>query len=373
MGAVLLGGLGAAALLALAGVSWVTAGVGLGLVLGGVLLGWFFVHSQQAQAAAVSDYLAGQVHFSQQVIPVWGGHISASREQMETAITALTDQFAGIVDRLDATLSSTALETDAVEGGGDRSIGAVFANNETKLMELVAVQRDATQRLEQMLVKVQGLDRFIVELNSMAADVDRIAQQTNLLALNAAIEAARAGELGRGFAVVAKEFRTLSNQSGETGQRIAEKVKIISQAIIETCEDVRVSVATEGDSLATSQKIIDAALLDFKSVVEVFQNASGKLQTESMGIQAEINQALIAFQFQDRVSQILSQVIKSLDKLPEIFDQERASYQGDGVLRVLDPQAMLDEIKKTYVMSDQHVIHAGGKVEQNKGSDISFF
>ena len=64
LGAVLLGGLGAAALLALAGVSWVTAGVGLGLVLGGVLLGWFFVHSQQAQAAAVSDYLAGQVHFS---------------------------------------------------------------------------------------------------------------------------------------------------------------------------------------------------------------------------------------------------------------------------------------------------------------------
>jgi hypothetical protein len=35
---------------------------------------------------------------------------------------------------------------------------------------------------------------------------------------------------------------------------------------------------------------------------------------------------------------------------------------------------MLDEMKKTYVMADQHVIHEGGKVVQSSDkTDISFF
>ena len=44
-----------------------------------------------------------------------------------------------------------------------------------------------------------------------------------------------------------------------------------------------------------------------------------------------------------------------------------------GALVLPDAQALLAELQKTYVMADQHVIHSGGKVAQNKSSDISFF
>ena len=327
---------------------------------------------QADQTADVQAFVSGQAHFVTEVIPVWKGHLDASLEQMESAINALSDQFGNIVDKIDATVQATSTETDSLESGEGGMVG-MYSRNESKLNELVAVQADATARMDSMVAKVQGLDRFIAELQSMASDVDRIAQQTNLLALNAAIEAARAGEMGRGFAVVAKEFRMLSNQSGETGRRIAEKVKIISSAILETCQMVKGSVTEEEDSLASSQAVIARVIEDFKVVIDTFQRSSDTLKLESMGIQGQINQALVAFQFQDRVSQIMTQVIKNMEMMPKALQEAEQAFATTGVLVATDPMALLGEMKKSYVMADQHVIHEGGKVDQNKASDISFF
>lgn len=367
-----LGLLGAVAVLLAAGLTWVAGALACLMLAAGAALGIWVVGLLAKQAEQTQVYVDGQVNLSTEIVPIWKGHIDASREQMETAINALSEQFGGIVDKLDATLQATSQETDRLESGSG-GLAGVFGRNESQLAALVAVQTDATARMDAMVAKVQGLNRFIAELQAMAADVDRIAQQTNLLALNAAIEAARAGELGRGFAVVAKEFRMLSNQSGETGRHIAEKVKIISAAITETCDLVSGSVTEEEDSLAASQSTIRKVLDDFKSVIDTFQNASDTLQLESMGIQGQINQALVEFQFQDRVSQILTQVIKNMELLPTVLKETQQSYADTGVLQAADPQRLLGELKKTYVMADQHVIHQGGKVDQNKTSDISFF
>ena len=367
-----LGVLGALAVLLAAGFTALAVGGACVLVAAGVAVGLWVVRGQAQMADHIQAYVAGQTHFTAEVVPIWKGHIDTSREQMESAINALSEQFGGIVDKIDATIQATSLETDGL-ASGDNSLAAVFGRNEAQLTKLVAVQNDATVRMDAMVTKVQGLDRFIAELQGMASDVDRIAQQTNLLALNAAIEAARAGEMGRGFAVVAKEFRMLSNQSGETGRRIAEKVSVISAAILETCELVKGSVTQEEDSLAASQATIGRVLTDFKTVIDTFQHSSDVLKQESMGIQDQINQALVAFQFQDRVSQILSQVIKNMELMPSVLGEAQQTYADTGVLQVADPQRVLGELQKTYVMADQHVVHQGGKVAQQASSDISFF
>jgi methyl-accepting chemotaxis protein len=291
---------------------------------------------------------------------------------METAINALSDRFGGIVDKLDVALRTATQATDSLEGGGTDLV-AIFGKSEQDLRALIAVQTTAMSNMENMLAKVQGLDRFIVELQEMAFDVARIAQQTNLLALNAAIEAARAGELGRGFAVVAKEFRMLSNQSGDTGRKIAEKVKVISAAIVDTCTVVRESVVAEDQSLGSVQTTIDRVMTDLRTVTDAFQSSSNLLQDESMSIQAEINAALVQLQFSDRVSQIMTQVNKNIDRLPEVLQEHLENYVATRTLEPMDALEMLAELQKTYVMADQHVIHQGGKVEQKTVTDISFF
>jgi methyl-accepting chemotaxis protein len=207
----------------------------------------------------------------------------------------------------------------------------------------------------------------------MATDVARIAQQTNLLALNAAIEAARAGELGRGFAVVAKEFRMLSTQSGNTGKRIAEKVGVISTAIIDTCSIVRESVKQEDGSMLTAETTIAAVLADFKTIIDALLRSSTLLKDESIDIKSEIGEALVQLQFQDRVSQIMNHVKDNIERLPEFLQQHHEQYVRAGVLAPLDSQALLGALKKTYVMADQHVIHTGGKVVQKNDSEITFF
>ena len=367
-----LGLLGAVAVLLMAGLSGWTTGVAAVLMTAGAAVGLWVDRIQARLLEQIQFYVAGQVQFTAEVVPIWKGHIDTSREQMESAVNALSDQFGGIVDKIDATIQATSLETDGLTSG-ENSLAAVFDRNEAQLGALVEVQNDATVRMDAMVAKVQGLNRFIVELQDMAADVDRIAQQTNLLALNAAIEAARAGEMGRGFAVVAKEFRMLSNQSGETGRRIAETVRVISTDILETCELVAGSATQEENSLAASQATIAKVLADFKSVIDTFQHSSDVLKDESIGIQDQINQALVALQFQDRVSQILTQVIKNMELMPTVLSESQQTYVVTGVLQVADPQRVLGELQKTYVMADQRVIHQGGKVVQQAASDISFF
>lgn len=353
-------------------VSWSAAFTALGLMLVCLMIGMRLIAQQNAFLQSIENYLAGQVAFGDQVVPVWKGHIESSREQMEVAINALSDRFGGIVDKLDEALRTAALETTSIDEQ-DTGFLALFSRSEQELGDILKAQKAAASSMQRMIEKVQGLDSYIVELQSMAGDVAQIAHQSNLLSLNAAIEAARAGDLGRGFAVVAKEFRTLSNKSGETGKLMAEKVGVISAAIADACQVVQESAEAREARAQTSQETITRVLSDFNGITGALQRSSSLLKKESIGIQTEVNQSLVQLQFQDRVSQIMTQVNKSIDSLPTILREQLSDYQQTHQLERLDSESLLKDLQKSYVMADQHVIHQGGKVEQKTTTDISFF
>lgn len=42
------------------------------------------------QAERTQAYVAGQASFAAEVVPIWKGHLDTSREQMETAVNALS-------------------------------------------------------------------------------------------------------------------------------------------------------------------------------------------------------------------------------------------------------------------------------------------
>lgn len=326
--------------------------------------------AQAARERALAQHLAQLADWGHQVLPVWANHLESSRDQMAVAVTALSDRFGHIVDQLDQTLR------DARQASGvatDQDASAVSERSQQALAGLVQAQQQATRVLQTMLDQVQGLSAFTGELQEMADSVARIAQQTNLLALNAAIEAARAGEHGRGFAVVAKEFHTLSLRSGQAGQHMGEKVHTINAAIVQTCEAVRAAVQTETQSQSDSEQTIAQVLADLRAQSDAAGAAQDALQTESLTLQAQVSDALVQLQFQDRVSQIMGQVLKSLGAVPGLFDALAQDYAQNGQLAPLDAQAFLAALKSSYVMQDQHVLHAGGSVSQPQGGDISFF
>ena len=364
---------GAIALLVAGNYHWDDIAGAIAVLAAGVAVGRSLLARQNALLAAVNAHIAEQGRFGVEVAPVWGRHIDSSREQMETAIAAISLRFAGIVDKISDTVQNASLETDNL-AGSDKSLLAVITRAEEELDHIVQGQRAAMSSMLGMLEKVEGLDRFTKELQDMAHDVAKIAQQSTLLSLNAAIEAARAGELGRGFAVVAKEFRMLSNQSGETGRHIADKVRVISAAIAESSQAVRESVEQRETRVKATEASITGILTDFRDVTGAMERSGALLKDESVAIQSEIGQAIVEFQFQDRVAQILQLLKKNIERWPLFVQEQQAINAQAGLMQPVDPQGLLDDMKKTYVMADQHVIHSGGTVtEAKQDEEITFF
>lgn len=241
-------------------------------------------------------------------MPVWTRQIDSARLQMEQSVTALTNAFAEIVERLDATAA----------GGGHAStehVAALIRDSEARLTAVTTSLEAALSEKSQMLERIRHLVGFTTELTVMASEVASIADQTNLLALNAAIEAARAGDAGRGFAVVADEVRKLSTMSGETGKRISNKVMIISDAIRNTAGAVEQSSERDSQSVGSSQAHIQGVITDFDAVARELGETAAALRAEQAAIGVRIASTLVHLQFQDRVGQMLEHVSSNMQAL----------------------------------------------------------
>ena len=326
-------------------------------------------NSGETGGATLDAYLQSRQEFGDEVAGVWASHIGASREQMETAVVALIGRFSGIVFKLEQALAASG-EARNREGGG---IVEVFADSERELRLLLETLASAASSKSVMLEKIQGLQQITAQLQEMAANVASIAMQTNLLALNAAIEAARAGEAGRGFAVVANEVRMLSNRSAEAGKHIARQVSQISSAIDSTCQAAGESMRAEANSVQTSEQTIDKVLTALRGVTDALAQSSDLLQHESVGIKAEVADALVQLQFQDRISQIMSHVQQNIARLPVYLDEHRQGVTGAAV-PALHARALLAELESTYAMAEERTLHRGAsKPVPQQAEEITFF
>ncbi|MDE2401998.1 MAG: chemotaxis protein [Burkholderiales bacterium] len=338
-------------------------------------LGWA---AQRDARRSLHDYVIGQARFGDELAPVWSGHIETSRVQMESAISALTERFSGIVDKLDDTARVSSAATDSMQGD-HKGLGAVFTRSESELSSVVESLKAAVASKAQVLKKVRELSGFVSELQEMAAGVASIASQTNLVALNAAIEAAHAGESGKGFAVVAQEVRKLSALSGETGKLMAEKVAVISEAITSTCRIAEESVEQESRSMEASEGVITGVLSEFREVTDALAESANLLTQGSVGIKSEISDALVQLQFQDRVGQMMTHVVHNIERLPGVLAQNRQNFEQAGALHAVDARELLAELEKTYAMAEERALHGGkqaagaGVSAQPQDTEITFF
>ena len=324
--------------------------------------------AQSAERRAAAAFLDGTELLGREVLPVWIAHIESSRQQMESAVAALTERFAAIVDRLDQTLRAN-------NQGGDQGLAVAFEHSSNELRGVLDSLTAAMASNGAMHAEVQQLGRFVDELKQMAAEVANIAAQTNLLAINAAIEAAHAGETGRGFATVAQEVRALSKRSGETGAQISAKVQAVNAAIGAARSAAEASAKNEDQTLRDSEQAIRQVLGSFEGLTSSLTDAAEALRAESRGIKDDVYEALVQLQFQDRVSQIMSHVKTNIERLPEVMEQHKRECERDGALHALDPQGVLSELEATYAMTDEHAVHKGraAVAAKKEPEEITFF
>ncbi|MCG8425745.1 MAG: methyl-accepting chemotaxis protein [Chromatiales bacterium] len=223
--------------------------------------------------------------------------------------------------------------------------------------------------------KINHLNDYIKELDVMAMDVRKIAEQTNLLALNAAIEAARAGESGRGFAVVADEVRNLSNESSKTGDLITKKTEELGSVMSHLVNSSSDTSATVSGTIESAEETVERVIDHLESQADTFKSEGTELLNLSQSINTEIEHMLVAFQFQDRVSQILQQVTTSLNEIEQLVQQRRNQRLSGEEPRPLNTEDLLSHMKGSYTTTEQHINHnPSSSTEEHAASDeITFF
>jgi len=315
-------------------------------------------------AAEVDAYLQSLSAFGQNVTPVWSAHVESSRAQMESAVGELVAKFAGIVSLLETALSSS-------QYGTGQGYGQVFDTSRARLSEVVNALDSALDMKRRSLDGLRTLMNLNDEMKKMTAEVTRIAAQTHLLALNAAIEAERVGEAGRAFSVVAVEVRQLADLSGGTGRRIGQKSEEVSQAISEAFAAAEVDAQREETIVADANERVQSVLDDLLGLVSGLRDSSDQLSQAAGGITEEIGQSLVQFQFQDRISQTLEHLRDCIDQFPVTLD--RSLRGGPRALEPLDSTALLESLKSSYTMVEEHHVHGSGTPVAVRETEITFF
>jgi methyl-accepting chemotaxis protein len=311
------------------------------------------------------------------VLPVWSSQVEIARNQTEVAINDLAVRFGNLSQRLETAVSTSQATSSSVDGNASQSVVGLLNNSETDLNSIVSSLRSALKEKESLLHEVHALSRFTRELREMSENVGSIAHQTNLLAINAAIEAARVGTVGRGFAVVASEVRKLAQLSAETGKKMTATVETVNDAIAKTLQISSQYSRQDEAMTANSEQIIEKVLHQFQSTATGLNDSADVMRRESQLVQHEISGVLVALQFQDRISQVLSSVRNDLDKLNNTLETSEQQL-GEGVMPTpLNPDAWLDALTSTYTMPEQHAMAQDGEPPaapaQADSTEITFF
>ena len=332
----------------------------------------------EAQRAQLNDDVASYFEslrsVEDEITSVWVKQIETSRSQCEQSVIELTSRFSGIVSRLAEALDASAINTGD-HNANDTCVVHVLQKSENKLLSVLESLRITIGNRKSLIEIIHGLLQYIDELNEMANAVASIADQTNMLALNAAIEAARAGESGRGFAVVADEVRALSNKSGETGRKITETVRIISEAISESFQKAEEFAKNEEIEENKANSNVKQVLTDFNRLTETLEESANRLRESSLGIQDEITKSLVEFQFQDRVSQILCHVLESIEMFPQKLTEGEKHYRDNGKFVAIDWSDLKDSMKSSYSTNEELSNHEGKHPDLGKaaGDELTFF
>lgn len=291
---------------------------------------------------------------------IWSRHIREAAELGNHSVHALTGLFAGIERQLAQATGTVA--SSAHPASGDSRVGMVTAINDARLrlQHVLTLIESAVQSNHALLDTVADAVQAIRELNETAQSVARISQMTTLLSINARIEAARAGVAGQGFAVVADEVRKLAALSRQDSQDILSRVARIEHLIGEASRAADMQRKRDIELIDSSRGEMSQVLDELGQSMQRMTQDSDSLYAIGESTRLTVSDALLRFQFQDRVAQRLEHVLANL----ETWSHELESgWPGADAVAALDAQ-----LQASYTLPEELELHGGAAAPAHRDS-----
>jgi methyl-accepting chemotaxis protein len=248
----------------------------------------------------------------------------------------------------------------------------------------VRLVRESVTGINQVADSSRKLSQVLGQLDSQAAEIDRIinvindiADQTNLLALNAAIEAARAGDAGRGFAVVADEVRKLAEKTMTATKEVENSIREIqgrSQHAVTTMRETERQVEVSTDLSNRTGQALEEIMRRIDDVTERVAQIATAAEEQSAAAE-EINKNIediagIASETEEGAGQAasatrdLAELSQNLLQMSMTFTATKADATklraSRGEMKGILPKIMLEFVKVKY----------GGKMHDKVSAEL---
>jgi hypothetical protein len=271
--------------------------------------------------------------------------VQKSKEGSEEA-DAVVAYFMGDTEKKDAYFGRSYISYMIQENESAlRKVGAAF-------QMIGTINNEISDNLKNISSKVQSIQNFVEQ-------IDRIASQSKLLSVNSSIEAARAGEQGRRFGVVADEIRNLANISAQSVAHIREIAEESKAAMNLLQKNIDKQLSEGTAEMETAEKNLRETFERFKYSIDNISEAIKVLTISYQAISKEIENATVALQFQDMISQEIVSINSSISSFNRRFEK---LYQEKGMTKG-------GMEKENGYEDEKEVSH----LRENYGNDVEFF
>ena len=232
-------------------------------------------------------------------------------------------------------IAAGAIHDDSAASDKGANISRFVADTTQMLHSFVDRTIEASKNAMGLVDQMDAVKDQVATTLRVVGGIEGISRQTKLLALNAAIEAARAGPAGRGFAVVANEVRMLSDRTSQFSQQIRADMDKIDRSVRDAGTVIHRMASQDMVGALKNKQKAETAMVEILRVNQGIGRDAAEIDSLSAAMEAAVNQAVVALQFQDMSAQLIGHTIIRLDQADRLL----------GGFAAMDPGTSSEELR----------------------------